>query len=103
MAFTSTTTDIAVNWKKNIIQHYVYYIVLWLVWGMYSNCYPWLASVASSNLMFIPGTKMALLVKDAHILYYNIDTFQSIMLGRDYFTSPDYLVLKSWIHVTFLF
>ena len=24
MAFTSATTDIVVNWKKNIIQHYLH-------------------------------------------------------------------------------
>ena len=46
---------------------------------------------------------MALLINDAHIPLYHRDVVTSILLEGSYFLSPNYLPVKAWVRVTFLF
>ena len=46
---------------------------------------------------------MTLLINDNPIKYYHTDDFRSTQLGRNYFISHDYLVVKAWFHAMLLY
>ena len=51
----------------------------------------------------IIGSNMSLYFNDNHIFYCYMDTYRSIMLGHNYFTSTDYLSIQGWITATHLY
>ena len=46
---------------------------------------------------------MTLKMNNGHIIYYHMDTTQSVSWAWAYFNHPDYLVIQSWIHTTHVF
>ena len=61
------------------------------------------AIAVSFNPWLLYGNNMALMINDAHIPYYHMDTVWSILLGCTHFSTPEYLTVKAWVQVTFLF
>ena len=40
---------------------------------------------------------------DAHIIYYHMNAFQSVVLACSYISHPNYLVVQCWISAVVLF
>ena len=45
---------------------------------------------------------MALMINDAHIIYYQTNSVRAPLLEHSYCQSPDYLAAKAWIWAMFL-
>ena len=56
-----------------------------------------------AQIVFPYSFIMVLHMNDEHIVYFHMDTTQSVGLVQTYFSHPEFLIVQCWIHATFLF